>query len=46
VATLAEQLATWIGVAEPSLLPRATRETARRLLLDVTGLCVAARHTD
>ena len=46
MATLAEQLATWIGVAEPSLLPRATRETARRLLLDVTGLCVAARHTD
>jgi 2-methylcitrate dehydratase PrpD len=27
-------------------LPSQTQETARRLLLDVAGLCIAARHTD
>lgn len=44
--TLAEQLASWIAGANPSSLTPAARETAHRLLLDVTGLCVAARHTD
>jgi 2-methylcitrate dehydratase PrpD len=28
------------------MLPAATRETAWRLLLDVAGLCIAARHSD
>ena len=44
--TLAEQLAAWLASSEPATLPVETRETARWLLLDVAGLCVAARHAD
>ena len=44
--TLAEQLAAWLAAADPVALSPATRETADRLLLDVTGLCVAARGSD
>ena len=44
--TLAEQLAAWLASSDPAALPTETRETARRLLLDVAGLCVAARHAD
>ena len=44
--TLAEELATWLAAADPAALPAATRDTAHRLLLDVTGLCVAARTSD
>ena len=44
--TLANQLAEWIASSDPATLPAETRETARRLLLDVAGLCVAARHAD
>jgi len=46
VPTLAEQLAAWLASSEPATLPVETRETARWLLLDVAGLCVAARHAD
>jgi len=46
VPTLANQLAEWIASSDPATLPAETRETARRLLLDVAGLCVAARHAD
>jgi len=46
VPTLAEELATWLAAADPAALPAATRDTAHRLLLDVTGLCVAARTSD
>jgi len=46
VPALAEELAAWLAAAQPSSLPPATRETVRRLFLDVSGLCVAARHSD
>ena len=44
--TLAEQLAAWLASSDAATLPTQTRETARRLLLDVAGLCVAARNAD
>jgi 2-methylcitrate dehydratase PrpD len=46
VAPLAEQLGQWLASCESTTLPAETRETARRLLLDVAGLCIAARGTD
>jgi 2-methylcitrate dehydratase PrpD len=46
VPALAEQLAAWLASSDAAALPANTRETARRLLLDVAGLCVAARETD
>jgi 2-methylcitrate dehydratase PrpD len=46
VPTLADQLAAWLASSDPATLPTETRETAHRLVLDVAGLCVAARHTD
>jgi 2-methylcitrate dehydratase PrpD len=46
VPALAEQLAAWLASSDPGALPGDTRETARRLLLDVAGLCVAARKAD
>jgi 2-methylcitrate dehydratase PrpD len=45
VPALAEQLAAWLASTDAAL-PAAARETARRLLLDVAGLCLAARNTD
>ena len=44
--TLAEQLAAWLASSDAAALPTHTRETARRLLVDVVGLCVAARNAD
>jgi 2-methylcitrate dehydratase PrpD len=41
--TVAEQLADAALAAQPSA---AMRDTCERLLVDVIGLCVAARHTD
>jgi 2-methylcitrate dehydratase PrpD len=46
VPALAEQLATWLASSDAAMLRGETRETARRLLLDVAGLCVAARDAD
>jgi 2-methylcitrate dehydratase PrpD len=46
VPALAEQLAGWLASSDAATLPADTRDTARRLLLDVAGLCVAARDTD
>jgi len=46
VSTFAEQLAGWLAASDSATLTARTRETARRLLLDVAGLCVAARHAD
>lgn len=46
MATLAEQLGQWLASCESTALAGETRETARRLLLDVAGLCIAARGTD
>jgi len=46
VSPLAEQLGAWLASSNPAMLPEETRETAWRLLLDVTGLCIAARQSD
>jgi 2-methylcitrate dehydratase PrpD len=43
---IAERLATWLAAVEPARLPQDAVETARRLFLDVGGLCVAARRYD
>jgi 2-methylcitrate dehydratase PrpD len=44
--SIAEQLADRIGAIDTPKLPRAVRETCERLLIDVIGLCAAARATD
>ena len=44
--TVAELLAQRIVAVDPGALPPGVRETCERLLVDVTGLCVAARGTD
>jgi 2-methylcitrate dehydratase PrpD len=44
--TVAEQISEWAAAVETRSLPKTTRSAARRLLLDVTGLCVAARKGD
>jgi len=44
--SVAERLAERIAAVDPMRLPAAVRETCERLLMDVTGLCVAARDTD
>src|ERR1051325_6093057 len=46
MSALAEQLAGWLVSVQPAELPPAARDTVARLLLDVTGLCVAARTSD
>src|SRR5258708_4803449 len=46
VPTLAEQLAAWLAAADPASLRLPARDTAHRLLLDVTALCLAARRSD
>ena len=43
MTTHAETLAAWLGAVDADALPPETVETARRLVLDVAGLCVAAR---
>jgi len=43
---LAVQLAAWSAAVRTEDLPPSTVETARRLVVDVVGLCVAARHAD
>jgi 2-methylcitrate dehydratase PrpD len=43
---IAEQLARAAGAVEAGKLPPQVRETCRRLVLDVGGLCLAARDTD
>jgi len=44
--TVAEQVGEWAAGLQPRSLPKTTQSAARRLLLDVTGLCVAARKGD
>jgi 2-methylcitrate dehydratase PrpD len=46
VPTLAEQLALWIAGTDAAALSPKTCAIAHRLLLDVSGLCVAARKTN
>jgi 2-methylcitrate dehydratase PrpD len=45
-SAIAEQLAGLVVEVDAARLPPAVRETCERLLIDVTGLCVAARGTD
>ena len=42
--TVAEQVAAWLTSIRPGDLPDNVVETARRLFVDVAGLCVAARR--
>lgn len=44
--TVAQHLGTWAASVQLASLPPEVRATCHRLLLDVTGLCVAARQTD
>jgi 2-methylcitrate dehydratase PrpD len=43
---MAERLGAWAASVRADALPPGVQDTCRRLLLDVAGLCVAARHTD
>jgi 2-methylcitrate dehydratase PrpD len=42
----AERIGQWAAALDPHALPPEVRAVCHRLLLDVTGLCVAARQTD
>jgi 2-methylcitrate dehydratase PrpD len=44
--TVAEEFGAWAEEVRGDELPRPTHEAARRLVLDVVGLCVAARSGD
>jgi 2-methylcitrate dehydratase PrpD len=44
--SLSETLADWIASLSPDDLPDQARETARDILVDIVGLCVAARDTN
>lgn len=44
--TVSEQLANWIATVSPRSIPAPTLEKARDILVDITGLCLAARGTD
>jgi 2-methylcitrate dehydratase PrpD len=44
--TLARRIGDFAAVSDARRLPAPAREMIRLLLLDVAGLCVAARHTD
>ncbi|HVH28314.1 MAG TPA: MmgE/PrpD family protein, partial [Vicinamibacterales bacterium] len=42
--TVAEQVAAWLVATTPEEIPIDVVEVARRLFVDVAGLCIAARH--
>jgi 2-methylcitrate dehydratase PrpD len=44
--SVAEQLAARVATVRAESLPAVVREQVDRLVLDVAGLCMAARHTD
>ncbi len=44
--SIAEQLAARLAALDPRALPQGVRDTCEALLLDVGGLCVAARASD
>jgi 2-methylcitrate dehydratase PrpD len=44
--SVAEQIAEWLAALEPKQLPPDAVTTARKLFLDVAGLCIAARRED
>jgi 2-methylcitrate dehydratase PrpD len=43
---VAERIGRWAATLDPASIPPDVRAICHRLLLDVTGLCVAARNTD
>jgi 2-methylcitrate dehydratase PrpD len=43
---VAEQVAAWLAATQPKSLSPATVDMARKLFVDVSGLCVAARRED
>ncbi len=43
---VAEQIAAWLAAVEPKHLPADAVTTARKLFLDVAGLCIAARREE
>jgi 2-methylcitrate dehydratase PrpD len=43
---LAERIGGWAAALDPATLPPEVKAVCHRLLLDVTGLCVAARRSD
>jgi 2-methylcitrate dehydratase PrpD len=43
-STVAETVAAWLAATTADDVPAGPREMARRLLLDVSGLCIAARR--
>jgi 2-methylcitrate dehydratase PrpD len=42
--TVAETIARWLAATTPETIPKAAVETARRLFVDVAGLCISARR--
>ena len=44
--SVTECLGAWLSKLDPVVVPPAAVTTARRLVMDVLGLCVAARHED
>jgi len=44
--SVSERLAAWGVSMSPESLSDATRTKSRDILVDIVGLCVAARHTD
>ena len=44
--TVSQQIAEFADAVGPRRLPDAVTQTVRNLLLDIAGLCLAARHTD
>ncbi|MCW4113988.1 MmgE/PrpD family protein [Aurantimonas sp. MSK8Z-1] len=45
-ASVSERLAEWLSTVVPAELPHDTVQTARKLFVDVAGLCLAAREAD
>ncbi|MBM3818351.1 MAG: MmgE/PrpD family protein [Acidimicrobiia bacterium] len=43
---VAETLAAWLAAVRADELPAATVDAARKLFIDVAGLCLAARHEE
>ena len=44
--SISEQIAAWGASLSPDHLPEATRSKMRDILVDIVGLCVAAKDTD
>ncbi len=44
--SIADRLGAWAAGLDPADLPDSTREKMRDILVDIVGLCVAARGTD